>query len=393
MKEKLLARIRKKKEKRIARKNAHPILFYVLSVLTIIVLVCAIYYAYAFVYRGRTENRHRSGKTSTEASVHPSTGSLKRALWMYPSLKKEVFNVPNVSSIPNTYVLPGLDSTRTLYTKDDQNFKLASCGAMTPQGLAVTQDHIIISAYCHTKKHNSVLYLIDKKTGDFVKEVVLQGRPHAGGIAYDPIHDMLWVATSSDGIASIASIPMSSLLAYDLDAKEPISYLYQYPVVSLQSSSFIAYYDKCLYIGLFTNSNNGAIYRYSIMEDGSLSSVNVTTTYSRNIREIAQPESVTLIENRIQGLAMNDNYQFLSTSWGFLNSQIYVHSQTDDIVTTFELTNVLMKEIYPRQLEQICVEDDDLYLLFESAAYPYRYYPLPSVDYVLRVNINSLVRE
>ena len=32
----------------------------------------------------------------------------------------------------------------------------AVCTTMTPQGLAVTEDYVFVSAYCHAKKHNSV---------------------------------------------------------------------------------------------------------------------------------------------------------------------------------------------------------------------------------------------
>ena len=383
--------LQKRKEKRKEHKARHPILFRILSVVLIIALLVGAYISYAVIYRGKTEGHVHSKTTSTEPVLHNDTKSLKRALTMYPALKKAVFSQSDLSSLPNAYVIPGLDSVRTLRTTEDGTTKKATCKSMTPQGMAVTPNYIIISGYCHVGKHNSVLLVIDKTTGEFLKEIVLQGTPHAGGIAYDPLNDMLWISSGSSGIASIAAIPVSYLINYDIDAKEPIAYLYEYPIVTLQSASFICYYDKCIYVGLFSRKNTGAIYRYGINEDGTLASTPVTTTVSQTYKEIARPDSVTIIEDKIQGLAMNDDYQFESESWGCVPSEIFVHAQTDDIVSVFNSDNVLFTGTYPRMLEQICLDGNDMYLLFESAAYAYRYYPLVGMDYILRVDISTFI--
>ena len=47
----------------------------------------------------------------------------------------------------------------------------AMCTTMTPQGLAVTEDYVFISAYCHAKKHNSVIYMINKESHRFIKKL------------------------------------------------------------------------------------------------------------------------------------------------------------------------------------------------------------------------------
>ena len=103
-----------------------------------------------------------------------------------------------------TYVIPGLKNTRTLLT--EKGATQAMCTSMTPQGLAVTEDYVLVSAYCSTYKHNSVIYVIDKETHNFIKEVVLPGQPHAGGLAYDPDHKILWYSSNINGIAQAVSI-------------------------------------------------------------------------------------------------------------------------------------------------------------------------------------------
>ncbi len=72
----------------------------------------------------------------------------------------------------------------------------AMCTSMTPQGLAVTEDYVLVSAYCSTQKHNSVIYVIDKEKHNFFKEVILPGQPHVGGLAYDSEHKVLWYSSN-----------------------------------------------------------------------------------------------------------------------------------------------------------------------------------------------------
>ena len=77
-----------------------------------------------------------------------------------------------------TYIIPGLKYTRTFLSA--QGSKKAVCTSMTPQGLAITPEYVLISAYCHTGKHNSVIYVINKETHRFIKEVVLPGTAPCG---------------------------------------------------------------------------------------------------------------------------------------------------------------------------------------------------------------------
>lgn len=48
-----------------------------------------------------------------------------------------------------TYIIPGLRYTRTFLNAEGT--KQAVCTSMTPQGLAVTDEYVLVSAYCHTE--------------------------------------------------------------------------------------------------------------------------------------------------------------------------------------------------------------------------------------------------
>ncbi len=45
---------------------------------------------------------------------------------------------------------------------------------MTPQGLSFLEDYVVISAYSNGGGFNSVLWVLDKKTGEYIKTIVFQ---------------------------------------------------------------------------------------------------------------------------------------------------------------------------------------------------------------------------
>ena len=69
------------------------------------------------------------------------------------------------------------------------------------RGITASEDCLFISAYCHAHKHNSVIWVLDKASGEFVKEIVLEGRPHVGSLAYDGDHGNLWICAQENGLA------------------------------------------------------------------------------------------------------------------------------------------------------------------------------------------------
>src|SRR5699024_4818293 len=134
------------------------------------------------------------GVTDTKAAVYTFSQFSKVAS---ENLILEKYGIQYYDHCPvsDTYIIPGLNGTQTCTPAGTAAF----CTSMTPQGLAVTKDYLFISAYCHTGQHNSVLYMIDKHTHTFIKEIVLPGRSHVGGLAYDPVHQNLWVSGRERG--------------------------------------------------------------------------------------------------------------------------------------------------------------------------------------------------
>ena len=148
-----------------------------IRILIMILVLAGSYCAYAFIYRGRNEPPAKRKVTNQEAAYYTLRGQIQM-LSQKEELMAFAFDDRTKEREYGTYIIPGLKSTRTLLTSEGD--MPAMCTTMTPQGLAVTEDYVFVSAYCHAKKHNSVIYMIDKESHRFIKEIVLPGQPHVG---------------------------------------------------------------------------------------------------------------------------------------------------------------------------------------------------------------------
>ena len=270
---------------------------------------------------------------------------------------------------------------------------------MTPQGLAVTEDYLLVTAYCHTNTHNSVIYVIDKKTHEFVKEIVLRNKSHVGGIAYDTIHNNLWISCMSRGIPQVTAITLDQLKNYRFqDDYQPISYSQSYDLYAITRNSFLTYYNNALYIGYYTSNSASVLEEYDITEDGTLQTSTVddaTITTGQlgvdSLTPLALPSGMRVITERAQGVAFYKNRILTSHSYGVLPGSLKVFPNSLQML--LEEGTMLQKIRFPSKLEQIYVDGDDLYVLFESAAYGYRYTSLTQFDRILKLNLNTLLAD
>jgi hypothetical protein len=161
----------------------------IISILLVVGIIGGSYWYYAFQYRTEVEPETNRKVTNTDSvyTMEQYLKTLKRNQTVY----KYACDEAEVDNDYGTYVVPGLKSTRTLKVKGDGEAEV--CTSMTPQGLAITEDYILVSAYCTTKAHDSVIYVIDQESRRFVKEIVLNTKAHVGGMAYDTMNQILWV--------------------------------------------------------------------------------------------------------------------------------------------------------------------------------------------------------
>lgn len=289
----------------------------------------------------------------------------------------------------NSYVIPGLKTTRTLI----QGEHLATCTSMTPQGVCVAGEYVLISAYCSSGKHNSVIYVINKSTHHLVKELVLHGRPHVGGIAYDPRHQNVWFCDydSKSGTGYVSAFSMSELRNYDLKKKKKaIHYLYSNPIYSLKRTSFLDYQGGKLYIGHYQEnlSSLTSIQSFTIDKDsGNIVSYNGLLHWNMETKDdMVMPSEVSTIGSRVQGFTINSKKSALSISRGILSSRLLIFDKTKEADAWQYAEDPDMAYSLPPMLEQISDSNGKLYLCFESASYAYRKRLNKKVDRILVID-------
>jgi hypothetical protein len=343
------------------------------------------YWQYAFVYRCNTEPPAQQDVTNTDAAVNTLKEQMK-VLGSKNELVSFAFNGRKSETEYGTYVIPGMKSTRTFLNKKGNARDV--CTSMTPQGLAVTENYVIISAYCQTRSHNSVLYILDKESHEFIKEIVLPGRPHVGGLAYDAEHDLLWYASNESGVAQAKSLSMESIRTYDIDQMNmPVTVSQTCSLYGILRASFMTFYDGSLYVGCFDAKNNSVIGRYPVDEEGIM--LTELTLGLGTDFEMAIPLDYSTISKQVQGMAFYKDKLLLSHSFGILPSSLVFYVQSDERLYVNE--NSAKTYQFPERLEQIYVEDDNLYVLFESAAYAYRASSFKIVDRVLKLSLPKMV--
>ena len=134
---------KKAKKKKIRKKKT--MLGHIRSIISILLVVGIIggsYWYYAFQYRTEVEPETNRKVTNTDSvyTMEQYLKTLKRNQTVY----KYACDEAEVDHDYGTYVVPGLKSTRTLKVKGDGEAEV--CTSMTPQGLAITEDYILVSA-------------------------------------------------------------------------------------------------------------------------------------------------------------------------------------------------------------------------------------------------------
>ena len=287
--------------------------------------------------------RPRASENITQDSV---VGDLK---------KSNAYNKYNkfFNNLQGSFIIPGL-KTR-----------------MCPQGLCETEDYILITAYDLTQKNNSCIYIIDKNSGKHLKTLWIgDNTTHVGGITYDG-SKYLYIANGFE--SSISKIELDCIIRLDND-----EYIYC-DIINIANdkggnvrASFCSYDSKrdMIWIGVFNSIIGSNAYGYSI----------------NNSNNKAELKHVMEIPSFSQGMCFDNEYIYFSVSLGgFLPSKIYKCKYMSN------KANIIDSFTAPPGSENICINNGNMYILFESAAH--QYYKgciIPSFDPVDRVCIYDL---
>ncbi|MGF2941167.1 YncE family protein [Enterococcus xiangfangensis] len=285
------------------------------------------------------------------------------------------------AAVKRTYPIPGLKESSSLNLSN----KKETCTAMTPQGMTLTEEYLLISAYCYDHCHHSVIYVLDRNTGDKIKTVILPDLPHVGGLAYDPTQQNIWLSHTAGPYAAVAAIPLVEIENY-IDDSLPIAYQQKVVLKELSHASALTYDRKYLVTALFSVKNFGEIVCYPIESTNPLKRIKKS---KQTILE--SPFGTLAIPKKIQGVTFYKNFLLLSQSWGRQTGKIFIFDiqETTDFSDTQQAIKIIST---PPYLEQIYVENDQLFALFESGAVAYQQKTPFVLKEVLQLDLSILLK-
>lgn len=231
------------------------------------------------------------------------------------------------------------------------------CGDMIVQGFTKigNKNMLAVSAYSKSGEYNSILYVMNMD-GKLTKTVDLGFKAHTGGIAYDEEHDLLWI-TGPEG--KVYAVRWSSILDDTYQGEIQISFdagLVNHNGTKV--ASFLTFFEGSLFVGSYVDGSGGVLNRYDLSD----------------VQNPAFVSAVTIPE-RIQGVTFRRDardgncYMLLSQSYRTEDSRLmkFIYEEETEDYEEPEESHVL-----PEGAEQIQMSADGLYILFESAARPYR---------------------
>ena len=354
------------------------------SVIIILILAAGSYYLFQNYYVMELQELKIKNGTNVDSAIQNAESFLAEFDTHYPEL------TPYLSpKKPRSYAIPGLIRAKNIHASGKQKGKIGYATDMTPQGLTVTKDYLIISAYSKSKAFHSVLWIINKNNRSFIKTVVLEGTDHVGGLAYDANHQRLWVTSIEKNWtnSAVASLPLTDIENYDFDkSKKTLAYEYKFDLAGVKRSSFMTLYQNKLFVGYFDKQKEGHLSYYDLDKDG------LPLETDSDSYEGSLASKTISIPKKVQGITFYEDKIIFSQSYGKSDSHLLIY-QNPGLANLSHLTegNVLLKVATPPYLEQTWADGSNLYALFESSASAYRdNWDIVLVDRILKFDFSAI---
>lgn len=307
----------------------------------------------------------------------------------YPDFYDAVYNTPKRTQVGSDVVVPGQAQTMAYSFKKQ---KLAKVDTMTPQGITVAGKYLLITAYDSIHEHSSVIYVLNKKTGHYLKTVQVSGTPHLGGIAYDPVAKNIWITGSQSGQSALMSFTYQELEKYHYSKKQKfINYDHIVALPTIERASAVTYDDNQLFVGFFNTYDKGRIVAYPIPRVGQFKNTITSDQIKATTGQAswASGSGSASMNRQIQGIAISGDWIILSQSYGSKDSKLYFFPTT--AINNLDESNADKVVTVPPYLEQIYAYKGQLLMLFESGAKKYAKDSVTVVDRVMSANINALL--
>lgn len=303
--------------------------------------------------------------TSTVGKLFPTDKAFLNS-WSYKSLDFFRTYVNVEKSIP----IPGLKTT---------NVGGFTSTTMVPQGLTFAKNYLLMSAYDSKSEENSVIYVLNKKTKELLTTLILPSKPHAGGMAFDGKN--VWVTIGS----KLAAITYSDIHTA-ARRKAPYTYINYSAVCPVSiTASYVAYYDKKLWVGTYNELQATNLYSYridTIDEVPTLTEVDTMIMPTR-VQGIVITSKGTVILSR--------SCQLHKGLRGYMRQlDVYKPDWKKTVNGVISLGDPVNTVSMPSMNEDIAIDGSYLYVTFESGAFEKSTYKM---DRICAFKVTDVVKK
>ena len=245
--------------------------------------------------------------------------------------------------------IPGMPDTKDEDVKQSHIFSSAQC----PQGICLTDDYILITAYSDEANCKGELMVIDRESGTYLVTLGMDANSHLGGIAFDG--ENVWVCNSAEETVERISYDVISLMAAQNQGKvlDATAVVDSYEVKN--TPSCITYAQGRLWIATHTKYFSSKLVAYHY--DHRNEDLSVLSEYR--------------IPAKVQGICFDEeDGVYLSTSYGRRSSSYLKVYDSIVALSAHPKTPKYRIEMPPCSEELDCA-DGMLYILFESAGEKY----------------------
>lgn len=282
--------------------------------------------------------------TSTKAAIYKNNTKLKKS-----SLYKKYNLFAKALNLKKTYIAPGIKNT---------SINGFASSNMVIQAVTFAGKYMLMTAYDGKSEENSVVYVIDKKTKKYITTIVLPGRNHVGGIAYDGYN--IWVSTGST-ISCFTYADVKAAVACGEDYY-PVTYKTTCPI--LTKASFVTYYNGMLWIGEHKETANGKMYGYTI------NSKKGTPTLTKNFYMTvpSRTQDVLFLKNGTMIVSVSNQVSAKASKYYISCLRRYKPAWGKKKKGTVKLGKCTGSFTMPPMMEGIAYKSGILYVSFESAS-------------------------
>ncbi len=237
---------------------------------------------------------------------------------------------------------------------------------MCPQGMTFSGDYMLITAYDKNSEENSIIYVMDKGSGDYLTTIVLPDKVHAGGVAYDGYN--VWVCHGE----KMVCIRYSEIKAAveQGDVYREVEYVSSCKVGF--TASYCTYYKGKLWVGTFATENKESVYWCTVKKKTKTPKLKVGKCFK--------------VPSRTQGLTFTtDGSLLLSRSYAADSTKNLYLCQLDYYKPTWKNGNITKigssknSIPMPSMNEAVAIKGAYVYVCYESPAFANATVPMDRV--------------